>query len=157
MMCMAAEINRRLDTLPQRATPPLAVTCATCHRGVSRPVPLFTVVADAAIAVNADSALKVYRALRTRYFGKDAYDFSEDALNIAAFRVGRANKVDDALAILSANEAQFPNSSPMYVFRGNILLMKPDTNAAAAAFRRAVQLDSTNAEARGRLRAIGRP
>jgi len=157
MMRLAAEVNRRLDTLPQRATPPLSVTCATCHRGVSRPVPLFTVVADAAIAVNADSALKVYRALRTRYFGKDAYDFSEDALNIAAFRVGRANKVDDALAILSANEAQFPNSSPMYVFRGNILLMKPDTNAAAAAFRRAVQLDSTNAEARGRLRAIGRP
>ena len=51
----------------------------------------------------------------------------------------------------------FPNSTGMYVFRGNIQLMKGDTNAAATAFRKAVQLDSTNAEARGRLRTIGRP
>jgi hypothetical protein len=45
----------------------------------------------------------------------------------------------------------------MYVFRGNIELMRADTNAAATAFREAVRRDSTNAEARGRLRAIGRP
>jgi hypothetical protein len=156
MMRMTAEVNRRLDSLPQRATPPMSVGCATCHRGISRPVPLSTVVADVAIAVNADSALRAYRLLRQQHFGKDAYDFTEPSLNVAAFRVGRANKVDDALAILNANENMFPNSSAMYVFRGNILLMKPDTNAAATAFRRAVQLDSTNAEARGRLRAIGR-
>ena len=31
-----------------------------------------------------------------------------------------------------------------------------DTNAAAAAFREALRRDSTNAEARGRLRNIGR-
>ena len=155
MMRMAEEINHRLDTLPQRATPPIQVGCATCHRGISRPVPLFTVVADAAVAVNADSALRAYRSLRQRYYGKDAYDFSEPSLNIAAFRVGRANKVDDALSILKFNEDMFPNSSAMYVFRGNILLMKPDTAAAAGAFRKAVQLDSTNAEARGRLRDLG--
>ena len=155
MLRMVNDINRRLDSLPQRGTPPIQVGCATCHRGLSRPVPLFTVVAEAAIAVNSDSAMKAYRALRQRYFGKDTYDFSEPTLNIAAFRVGRANKVADALAILKANEDMFPNSSAMYVFRGNILLMKPDTAGAAAAFRRAVQLDSTNTEALGRLRAIG--
>jgi len=155
MMTMAAEVNRRLDTLPQRGTPPISVTCATCHRGISRPVPLFTVVADAAIAVNADSALRAYRTLRERYFGKDAFDFTESSLNIAAFRTARANKVSDALSVLQFNETMFPNSSGMYVFRGNILLMKPDTAAAAVAFRRAVQLDSTNAEARGRLRDLG--
>jgi hypothetical protein len=157
MMMMAAEINRRLDSLPQRTTPAISVTCMTCHRGISRPMPLSTVVSDAAIAVNADSALRAYRMLRERYFGKDAFDFSESSLNIAAFRTGRASatKVNDALSILQFNETLFPNSSGMYVFRGNILLMKADTAAAAVAFRRAVQLDSTNAEARGRLTAIG--
>jgi len=49
----------------------------------------------------------------------------------------------------------FPNSSAMYVFRGNILLMKADSVGAAAAFRKAVQLDTLNGEARGRLRDIG--
>lgn len=157
MMRLTAEVNRRLDSLPQRATPALAVNCATCHRGISRPVPLHTVVADAAIAVNADSAMRAYRVLRQRYFGRDAYDFSESALNIAAFRTaGQGRKPDDGLALLDFNETMFPNSTGMYVFRGNIQLMKGDTNAAATAFRKAVQLDSTNAEARGRLRTIGR-
>ena len=98
-----------------------------------------------------------YRALRARYFGSDAYDFSESALNIAAFRTGRAGKPDDGLALLRVNEEMFPGSSGMYVFRGNILLMKGDTTGAATAFREAVRRDTANAEARGRLRDIGRP
>ena len=156
MMRMVAEVNRRLDTLPERPTPGIAVTCATCHRGLSRPVPLFTVIADAAVAVNADSATRAYRALRTRYYGRDAYDFSESALNVAALRVARAGTPDEALALLKLNEELYPNSSGMYVFRGNVLLMKGDTTNAAAAFREAVKRDSTNNEAKGRLRAIGR-
>jgi hypothetical protein len=156
MMRMVGDINRRLDTLPERGTPPVVVTCATCHRGLTRPVALFTVVEQAAIAVNADSAIRAYRALRQRYYGRDAYDFSESALNIAAFRTARGGKPDDALALLRLNEELYPNSSGMSVFRGNILLMKGDTTGAATAFREAVRRDSTNNEARGRLRDIGR-
>jgi predicted negative regulator of RcsB-dependent stress response len=44
----------------------------------------------------------------------------------------------------------------MSVFQGNILLMKGDTAGAATAFHEAIRRDSSNAEARGRLRAIGR-
>ena len=156
MMKMVQEINRRLDSLPSRPQPVVQVTCATCHRSVSRPAPLFQVLVDAAMSAGADSALRAYRALRIRYYGRDAYDFGESSLNIAAFRLGRANKFDDAFALLKLNEEQFPNSSPMYVFRGNINLMKGDTSAAALAFREAVRRDTSNAEARGRLRAIGR-
>jgi hypothetical protein len=155
MMRMVQEINRRLDSLPSRPTPALQVTCETCHRGVSRPAPLFTVIVDAATAAGADSAIRAYRALRERYYGDDAYDFKEPTLNIAAFRLGRANKFDDAFALLRLNEELYPNSSGMYVFRGNINLMKADTTAAAAAFREALKRDPSNQEARGRLRDIG--
>jgi hypothetical protein len=157
MMLMVQEINRRVDTLPARPADGVQVTCITCHRGVSRPVPLSALLVEAGSAGGADSALKTYRALRQRYYGRDAYDFSEPSLNIAAFRLGRASKFDEALALLKLNEEMFPRSSGMYVFRGNIQLMRADTNAAAAAFREAVRLDSTNTEAKGRLRAIGRP
>jgi hypothetical protein len=157
MMLMVQEINKRVDTLPGRAANAVQVSCLTCHRGVSRPVPLSQVLLEAGITGGADSALKAYRALRQRYHGRDAYDFSESSLNIAAFRLGRANKFDEAMALLTLNEEMCPRSSGMYVFRGNVQLMRADTNAAAAAFREAVRLDSTNAEARGRLRAIGRP
>ena len=60
------------------------------------------------------------------------------------------------LALLKLNEEYFPKSSGMYVFRGNVLLMRADTNGAAEAFREAVRRDTTNNEAKGRLRAIGR-
>ena len=157
MMLMVAEINRRLDTLPERKNPGgLSATCNTCHRGVNRPVPLSMYVADVAIASGTDSATKTYRALRERYYGRDSYDFGEPSLNEAAFRLARAGKFDEALAMLKLNEEQFPKSSGVYVFRGNVLLMHADTNAAADAFREAIRRDSTNFGARQRLRAIGR-
>jgi hypothetical protein len=155
MMRMVQEINQRLDTIPGRTSAGLQVSCATCHRGVSRPFPLATLLTDAALAAGSDSAIRVYRNLRQRHYGRDAYDFGEVSLNTAAFRLGRAGKYEDAFALLLLNEEIFPNSSGMYVFRGNINLMKGDTTAAAAAFREAVRRDPSNGEARGRLQAIG--
>jgi hypothetical protein len=157
MIRMVQEINRRLDTLPERKQDGLQVSCITCHRGVSRPVPLFTIMVDAATAAGADSAVRAYRALRQEYHGRDAYDFGESSLNIAAFRLGRAGKFEEAFALLRLNEELFPGSSGMYVFRGNVSLMRGDTVAAAAAYREAIRRDSTNSEARGRLRNIGQP
>jgi hypothetical protein len=159
MMRMVEEINKRVDTLPHGTDhehQAVTVTCATCHRGVSRPVPLFQLILDAATKANADSAIRLYRALRQRYYGRDAYDFGEGSLNTAALRIARANKPDDALAVLRVNEEQFPNSTVLSTFRGNINLMKGDTTAAATAFREALRRDSTNMEARGRLRDLGR-
>ena len=159
MMRMVEDINRRLDTLPEheKMTSHVEVTCATCHRGVSRPIPLEQVILETAQAAGADSAGRVYRALRERYYGRAAYDFGEPTLNIAAFRLGRAGKYDEAFAILRLNEEQFPASSNLATFRGNITLMKGDTAGAIAAFREAIRRDSTNGEAQGRLRQITRP
>lgn len=162
MMLMVQEINRRLDTLPEHDHDHLVpggskveVTCATCHRGVSRPVPLATLIQQTDSVAGLDSAVRAYRALRTRYYGRDSYDFGEQSLNTAALRLARANRFDDAFGLLRLNEEMFPGSSGMYVFRGNLSLMKNDTAAAVAAFREAVKRDTTNQEATGRLRALG--
>lgn len=160
MMRMVQNINQRLDTLPGRTNPGLQVTCTTCHRGVTRPVPLQALIQEAALAGGADSALRAYRALREQYYGRDAYDFGESSLNIAAFQLGRQRRFDEAFALLGLNEEMFPGSSRMYVFRGNVSLMRADTTAAADAFREAVRRDPENQEARDealfRLRNIGR-
>lgn len=157
MLRMVQEINRRLDTLPGGSTPSPQVSCVTCHRGVSRPVPLSVLLVEAGRAGGADSALRLYTSLRTRYYGRDAYDFGEGTLNTAAFRLGAARRFDAAFALLDYNERLFPGSSALSVFRGNINLMHADTAAAAAAFREALRRDPANDEARGRLRDIGRP
>lgn len=157
MMRMVAEINARLDTIPEKGQhPAITATCSTCHRGVSRPVPLSALMQETAVAVSADSAISAYKVLRARYYGRDAYDFSEQSLNVAAFRTARSGKTDEALKLIKYNEGLYPNSSGMSVFKGNILLMKGDTSGAESAFREAIKRDSTNNEARGRLQAIGR-
>jgi tetratricopeptide (TPR) repeat protein len=158
MMRMVEEINRRIDTLPEHAqmTSHVEVTCQTCHRGVSRPMALEQLIQETATSSGADSAMRAYRALRERYYGRAAYDFGEPTLDVAAFRLARAGKFDEAFAILRLNEEQYPGSSNLSTFRGNINLMKGDTTAAVAAFREAVQRDSTNGEAAGRLRQLTR-
>ena len=156
MMRMVAEINRRLDTLPGRAAGDPVVTCRTCHHGVSLPVTLQSILLTADSSAGADSAMRAYRALREKYYGRDAYDFGEQSLNITGFRLARAGKVDDALAFLALNEQFYPTSSGTSVFRGNVLLMRGDTNGAAFSYREAIRRDSTNMEPRGRLRDIGR-
>jgi len=159
MMRMVEEINRRVDTLPEHAqmTSHVEVTCNTCHRGVSRPMSLEQVIQETAQTAGADSAARAYRALRERYYGRAAYDFGEPTLDIAAFRLARGGKFDEAFAILRLNEEQFPTSSNLATFRANISLLKGDTAAAIAAFREAVRRDSTNGEAQGRLRQLTRP
>ena len=157
MMRMVQAINQDfLARVPERPLPPLEVNCETCHRGVPRPLPLHQLVMDIATSAGADSAVRAYRSLRQAYHGRSAYDFGEPSLNIAAFRLGRASRFDEAFALLRLNEEMFPGSSGMYVFRGNINLMRADTAAAADAFREAVRRQPENQEARGRLRAIGR-
>ena len=159
MMRMVEDINRRVDTLPEHAqmTSHVEVTCNTCHRGVSRPMALEQLIQETAQTSGVDSAARAYRALRERYYGRAAYDFGEPTLNIAAFRLARGGKFNEAFAMLRLNEEQFPTSSNLATFRGNINLMKGDTTAAIASFREAVRRDSTNGEAQGRLRQIIRP
>lgn len=156
MMRMVDDINGRLQTLPGRTADGLQVTCATCHRGVSRPITLAALISDAASTAGADSAVRAYKALWQRYYGSDAYDFREASLNTAAFRLGRARKFDEALALLQLNAQRYPAGVAMYVTRGNILLIKGDTTAAESAFREAIRREPANEEAKGRLRDIGK-
>jgi hypothetical protein len=156
MMRMVEEIDRRVDTLPGRAAGDPTVSCVTCHRGVSVPEPLPQLLADVAQSAGADSAVRAYKALRQRYYGHDAYDFGENSLPAAALRLAQGSKFPEAMALLSLNEENFPNSAPTAVARGSVLLMQGDTGGAVTAFREALKRDSTSFEARGQLRRLGK-
>lgn len=156
MMRMVAEINRRLDSLPAGDGARVQVTCNTCHREVSRPIPLSTLIFDEVEKKGLSSAISAYNDLRRRYYGKSSYDFGEFSLNSAAFRLGRAQRFTEAFALLTLNEQNFPNSAAISLFRGNVNLMKGDTAAAEAAFRESLRRDPQYIDARDRLRDIGK-
>ncbi len=156
MMQMVQNINQQtLANIPQRPSPGIDVTCLTCHRGVSRPVPLGTIVVDAASAGGADSARKAYQQLRARYYGRAAYDFGESSLIGAAQDLRGAGKLDEAVAVLQLNDEQFPSSAATMTTMGEVLLARQDTAGAIQAFRTALRRDSTDFAARNRLRALG--
>ena len=52
-----------------------------------------------------------YRDLRQRFYGKAAYDFSEDTLISAGQRLSTAGRYDDAISIMKLNSEFYPKST----------------------------------------------
>ncbi len=157
MMRMVQEINRRVDTIPERRTPPIEVTCTTCHRGVARPVALLDLLEHTATTAGVDSAARAYRALRQEYHGRAAYDFGEQTVALAGARLMRARRFDDALTLLRLNLEFFPRSAGTHAGIGEVHLARGDTAAAVTAYQEALGLDPNQFQARQRLRQLGRP
>ena len=68
----ASEVNSRLATISARDTDD---HCDVHHMSSwwKPTAPLATIVTETATAAGADSAIRMYRALRDRYYGRDAY------------------------------------------------------------------------------------
>jgi len=155
MIDMLNHINEEhLADVPDRPTPHVVVRCETCHRGVSRPrllddeMQLY--IADSGIT----AALAHYRDLRSKYYGGEAYDFRELPLISLAQGEARANRVDNAIAILGMSAEFYPASGQTPMTLGNILLFKGDTAKAIAAFKDAIAKDSTLGQARMQLQRL---
>ena len=104
MLAMVAAINDEyLSRLDNRLDVRVKVKCATCHAGRTDPRPLPTVLWAAYEAGSLDSAMVLYRALRDRYFGSDAYDFRVGVLPAIATRMADAGAIDDAISLAALN------------------------------------------------------
>jgi hypothetical protein len=156
MLRMVQEINQhQLPGIPERPSPAVEVTCMTCHRGVSRPIPLGTLLVQALETAGPDSARRAYQQLRARYHGRSAYDFGEPSLVGTAQDLARVRRYGEALVILQINDEQFPTSANTMNNIGDVHLARGDTSLAISSFRMARARDSTDAVSRSRLRALG--
>jgi len=156
MVQMVQDINQHtLPQIPERSTPNVEVTCATCHRGIARPTPLGQVIVEALAAGGPDSARRAYRDVRDRYYGRASFDFGEPSLVGTALDLARSGRLDEALAVLRLNDEQFPTSANTMNNIGDVYLARRDTAAAIDAYRTALRRDSTDAVARVRLRGLG--
>lgn len=154
MIAMTRELNARIETATGKAAGAAAkVDCVTCHRGVAIPKPLGDVLWETAVKQGTAAAIAQYRDLRTRYEGKQAYDFSEQTLVTLAQRVANA-RPDDAIAFAKLNIEYFPRSSQSYQALAFAYTRKVDDASAIEALEKAVEIDPGNNVARGQLEQL---
>src|SRR5262249_54642702 len=82
MIRMVDSLNQRvLAALPSRSEPPVRLECVTCHRGLSRPTTIESLLRATVDRAGADSAVRQYKALRQSVTERGLYDFTEWRIN----------------------------------------------------------------------------
>ena len=156
MLKMVADINGKyLPATGRTIGERNSVSCETCHHGLAKPQTLRAALANAAEAKGTDSALALYRGLRTRYYGAAAYDFSETALTVAANDLARINQRPTALALLKVNLEYFDKSAPTYLTIAQVQLQGGDTASAIDALKQAGALQPNNPQIRQMMQRLG--
>ena len=153
MIAMTASLNSTVQASTGKTEREAAsVTCVTCHRGVTIPRPLTDILLVTGVREGADAAVKQYRDLRGRYYGRGAYDFGEETLLSVARRLANA-RPEVAIPLAELNMEFFPKSANTLVTKA-IAQTGRDDEAAVATLKQALELDPGNGEIQGRLYQI---
>jgi len=148
MLRMVNDINRSLAAgLRKPESEITRVQCVTCHRGVTNPELLPDLLARTMLGKGEGAATALYRELRQKYPGTDAYDFNENVLVELARQSLASRKPDDALAWLLLNVEFYPKSSASYLVLSQAHLVKNDREAAVKDLESALAVDPNNQQA----------
>jgi tetratricopeptide (TPR) repeat protein len=154
MMAMTRDLNAKIqETTGKPPAETARVDCVTCHRGVAIPQPLAAIILRTAAQKGGAAAADQYRDLRSRYFGRATYDFTEDALLEMVQRVVQGAP-DSAIALLRMNLEFNPQSAKTYAMLAFAYTRKLDDDSAIANLKKSLELDPTNAVARGQLEQL---
>ena len=96
----------------------------------------------------ADSAVRLYRALRARY---PAIAFDNQQLNGLGYDLIHQHNLDAAISIFRLNVEMYPKSANTYDSLGEAYMDHGDRALAIESYERSLALDSTNANAAARL------
>lgn len=155
MMRMVRNINtQQLTQLPQRHTPPVSVTCLTCHRGLPVPTTLNRVLVSALDSAGVQAAVARYRALRQRDLASGRYDFSEGSLNELARTLAMQGKTDDAITLLELNAEFYPQSGQIEFQLGEVYRMRNERDKALVHYRLAQEKDPNNPQVARRIQEL---
>jgi tetratricopeptide (TPR) repeat protein len=156
MMMFTGELNTNLATALARPAAELTrVGCITCHRGVPQPKQLAEILARTSADKGFAAAAAQYNELKTKYYGAQAYDFSESGLIATAQPLVPA-RADEAIQFLNLNLSVFPQSARTYLALANAQVAKTDTAGAIASLEKALAIEPNNAAARRQLDGLRR-
>ena len=153
MIAMTREINEKIVAATGKpANEVTRVTCITCHRGVAIPGSFPTSLRKRR-SKRPDAAVTQYRDLRTQYYGHQAYDFSEEALLVAAQQVVRV-KPASSIPLLRLNLEFYPKSVRSYAQIAFAYTRSLDDESAIATLEKALEIEPENGELRGQLEQL---
>ena len=147
MMKIATDLNANLPkALGMEPKDTTRIGCITCHRGVPEPKQIGEILAKTSAEKGFPAAAAQYDELKAKYYGAQAYDFTDQGL-IATATPLRATRTDEAIQFLNLGLQKFPQSAPTYVALAQAQEVKKDTKGAIASLEKALQIDPKNAQA----------
>ncbi|HEX2091071.1 MAG TPA: c-type cytochrome [Longimicrobiaceae bacterium] len=155
MMRMVADLNRQvLPQLPGRSDPPVRVECVTCHRGLSLPKTLETILAETVAEEGVAAAIQRYRKLREEEMPLGRYNFGEQTVNQLARRLGAQGKTAEAIALLEMNQEFYPRSSAIDLQIADLHRARGERDRAIVRYRMVLEKAPDNQAARRRLEEL---
>lgn len=154
MLKITRDLNARLPMdFGEPASELTRIQCITCHRGVPEPKQLGEILAKTSAEKGFPAAKAQYMDLKSKYYGSQAYDFSENGL-IATARPLVRNRADEAVEFLEFNLEMFPKSAESYVLLAEAQVTKNDKAGAIKSLETALQIDPRNFGARRALNQL---
>jgi predicted Zn-dependent protease len=155
MFRLVTDVNGKLTAMGRTLDARSRVRCVTCHHGLAKPRTLnaeFMAVYD---AKGIDSAKATYRVLRTRYYGRSAYDFSESTLSAVAEELAvKPERRQDAIAVLELNLEYTPQSAATSLALARLHTTGGDTAQAVAVLTKAAEQDPQNRQVQQMLATL---
>lgn len=156
MLGMVRTINDTLlAKLQNRADPPVRVGCVTCHRGSPLPRTLDAVLAETITKQGVDSAIAQYRKLRDETMVAGRYNFGELTLSDPARALSSQGKHADAIRLLELNQEFFPQSAQIDFQMAETYRAAGDTAKAIERYKKTLEKQPNNAQAKRRLTELG--
>ncbi len=154
MWRMLGDINKHLGKIEPSGGERVNMWCGTCHHGKPRPTTLSDELGSAYGAGGVEGAVATYASLKERYYGSDAYDFSEGALNAFGYELMEKNDLKGAMKILRMNADEFPGSANAWDSLAEVYMKSGDKVTAEKYYRKSLEIDPRNRNAERMLKKL---
>ena len=154
MLQLLGVVNDQLAEIEPTGDQRVNMWCHTCHAGKPKPMTLAEALGAEYRAAGIDAAIAEYHELRERYYGRGAYDFSEDALNELGYQLLGVEAIDDAITLFRLNADYHPDSANVWDSLAEAYARAGDRQLARLYYERSLQLDPDNANARAKLQEL---
>src|SRR5262245_23208203 len=154
MLRMLGDINDHLKKIEPSGDQRVNMWCHTCHQGRPRPMTLEEELGEVYRKSGATAAVERYKALRTKYDNRGAYDFGEGPLNTLAYDLLAKKDFEGALTIFRLNASTFPVSANVWDSMAEGYAAAGRKELAEIYYRKSLELDPENKNALGKLREL---